>query len=418
MPIRQDAAGDEEATAPPDRKRPSLLRFLFHYRMYRQLRPFTMLPRGAFLANLYLADKCLAAPRMDGAAVVECGTWRGGMAAGLATIGGPARDYHFFDSFAGLPPPTPEDGEYALRAQRDRSPELYFDNNTASIEEFMAALAPVALPGPRLHVHKGLFADTLPRAELVAGSAEIIKAGFIADPTIADIQVKSPRLVYILGKQSGETSLFAVDADEHVIANRRIIVNHDLNRLRSALKAILPNDNVSVRSVDNRVVLRGAVRTPVEAEEVNRLAAGIVKDPKMLVNQVGVTAPSQVYLRVVKNTLARRAAEGTGVKAAGEMFSGPVAIAYGNDPVGMAKAISEFAKDHERFEVKGGLLEGKFIDPQGIKALASLPPREVLLAQVLGTMQAPLGAFVRTMAEVPASFVRTLAAIRDQKQAA
>jgi large subunit ribosomal protein L10 len=126
----------------------------------------------------------------------------------------------------------------------------------------------------------------------------------------------------------------------------------------------------------------------------------------------------QVSLQVVKNTLARRAAEGTGFKAAEEMFSGPVAIAYGNDPVGMAKAISEFAKDHEKFEVKGGLLEGKFIDPQGIKALASLPPREVLLAQVLGTMQAPLSAFVRTMSEVPASFVRTLAAIRDQKQAA
>jgi len=125
-----------------------------------------------------------------------------------------------------------------------------------------------------------------------------------------------------------------------------------------------------------------------------------------------------VSLQVVKNTLARRAAEGTEFKAAEELFSGPVAIAYGSDPVGMAKAISEFAKEHESFEVKGGLLEGKFIDPQGIKALASLPPREVLLAQILGTMQAPLGAFVRTLSEVPSSFVRTLAAIRDQKQAA
>jgi O-methyltransferase len=143
-------------------------RILRYHAIWRRFRAFTMVTRDAYLANLYLADKCLADPRLDGAAVVECGTWRGGMAAGLATIGGPAREYHFFDSFAGLPPPTPEDGEFALSAQRDHTAELYFDNNTASLEEFMAALAPVGLPAARLHVHKGLFADTLPGVEVPA----------------------------------------------------------------------------------------------------------------------------------------------------------------------------------------------------------------------------------------------------------
>jgi len=120
-----------------------------------------------------------------------------------------------------------------------------------------------------------------------------------------------------------------------------------------------------------------------------------------------------VSMQVVKNTLARRAAEGTGE----ELFTGPVAIAYGKDPVGMAKAIADFAKANEALEIKGGVLDGKLIDEQGIKALASLPSREVLLAKLLGSMNSPITGFVRTLSEVPASFVRTLAAIRDQKTA-
>ncbi|MDQ6993271.1 MAG: 50S ribosomal protein L10 [Mariprofundus sp.] len=123
-------------------------------------------------------------------------------------------------------------------------------------------------------------------------------------------------------------------------------------------------------------------------------------------------------LQVVKNTLARRAADGTSFKAAEELFTGPVAIAYGTEPVGLAKAMSDFSKTHEAFEVRGGVLDGKLIDNSNIAALANLPSREVLLAKMLGSMQAPISGLVRTLAEVPASFVRTLAAVRDQKEAA
>ena len=124
-----------------------------------------------------------------------------------------------------------------------------------------------------------------------------------------------------------------------------------------------------------------------------------------------------VSLRIVKNTLARRAAQGTDLEAAVEHFTGPVAIAYGTDPVGMAKAVADFAKLNEALEIRGGVLEGKAIDAAGINALASLPSREVLLSKMLGSMQAPISGFVRTLNEIPASFVRTLAAIRDQKAA-
>ncbi|OIO70550.1 MAG: 50S ribosomal protein L10 [Zetaproteobacteria bacterium CG12_big_fil_rev_8_21_14_0_65_55_1124] len=127
---------------------------------------------------------------------------------------------------------------------------------------------------------------------------------------------------------------------------------------------------------------------------------------------------AKVHMQVVKNTLARRAAEGTGFTAAEEFFSGPTAIAYGNDPVALAKALSDFAKKNEALKILGGVLDGKRLGEADVKALASLPSREVLLSRLLGSMQAPLSGFVRTLNEVPASFARTLAAIRDQKQAA
>jgi len=132
----------------------------------------------------------------------------------------------------------------------------------------------------------------------------------------------------------------------------------------------------------------------------------------------GALHKSGIAFRVVKNTLARRAAQDTGFAAAEPLFSGPVAVAYGNDPVAMAKELSNFAKSHAELAIQGGVLDGKLIDAAQITALASLPSREVLLAKLLGSMQSPISGFVRTLSEVPASFVRTLAAIRDQKQAA
>lgn len=127
---------------------------------------------------------------------------------------------------------------------------------------------------------------------------------------------------------------------------------------------------------------------------------------------------AKVNMQVVKNTLARRAAEGTGFTAAAEFFSGPTAIAYGNDPVGLAKALSDFAKKNDALKILGGVLDGKRLSEAEVSALASLPSREVLVAKMLGSMQSPLTGFLRTLNEVPASFVRTLAAVRDQKQAA
>ena len=124
---------------------------------------------------------------------------------------------------------------------------------------------------------------------------------------------------------------------------------------------------------------------------------------------------SKVYLRVVKNTLARRATEGTSYECLKDQMTGPLAYAISSDPVAVAKLLSEFAKDNGQLKIKAGAMSGKLMSLAQIQALAVLPGREQLLAQLLGTMQAPVRKFVQTLNEVPTKFVRALAAVRDAK---
>jgi large subunit ribosomal protein L10 len=126
-----------------------------------------------------------------------------------------------------------------------------------------------------------------------------------------------------------------------------------------------------------------------------------------------------VEYRVVKNTLLRLAAKDTAVACLDEHLVGPTAIALvTEDPVAPAKALIEFAKQNNVFELKAGMLNGKLLAAADIKALAELPSREELLAKMLGSMSAPATNFVGVLAAVPRSFVQVLAAIKDQKEAA
>lgn len=126
----------------------------------------------------------------------------------------------------------------------------------------------------------------------------------------------------------------------------------------------------------------------------------------------------QVYLRVVKNTLARRAVEGTEFECLKDQMSGPLAVAISNDPVAVAKILSEFAKDNDLLKIKAAAMSGKLMTADQVQALAKLPGREQLIAMLMGTMQAPVQKFVQTLNEVPAKFVRALAAVRDAKASA
>ena len=127
---------------------------------------------------------------------------------------------------------------------------------------------------------------------------------------------------------------------------------------------------------------------------------------------------SGVYFRVVKNTLVRRAVADSPFAPLAEKMVGPLAYGIGPDPVAVAKVLNDFAKGNEKFVITGGAMPGQTMSAKEIAALASLPSREELIAKLLGTMQAPIVKFARTLNEVPSRLVRTLAAVRDAKPTA
>ena len=124
---------------------------------------------------------------------------------------------------------------------------------------------------------------------------------------------------------------------------------------------------------------------------------------------------SGVYLRVLKNTLARRAVADTPFKGLADKMSGPLAYGISADPVAAAKVLQEFARGHDKFVIKAGAMPNIVMSPREVAELARMPSREQLLATLVGTMQAPIAKFVRTLNEVPGRFVRILAAVRDRK---
>ena len=126
---------------------------------------------------------------------------------------------------------------------------------------------------------------------------------------------------------------------------------------------------------------------------------------------------SGVFFQVVKNTLARRALQGSDFECLDEHLLGPLALAASQDPVAAAKVLAKFDKSNDAFSIKVGAMSGSLLSLEEINALAKLPGREELLATLLGTLQAPITKFVQTLNEVPSKFVRTLAAVNDAKQA-
>ena len=107
-----------------------------------------------------------------------------------------------------------------------------------------------------------------------------------------------------------------------------------------------------------------------------------------------------VYLHVLKNTLARRAVSGTPFEVASESMVGPLIYGFSEDAVAAAKVLSDFAKGNDKLIVKGGAYAGKALSADGVKSLAAIPSKEVLLAQLLGLMQSPISRFARVLAAI------------------
>lgn len=127
----------------------------------------------------------------------------------------------------------------------------------------------------------------------------------------------------------------------------------------------------------------------------------------------------QCRYKITKNTMNRLACRQAGVESLEPLFEGPTAIAYSSaDPVAAAKVFNEFAKENEALVVKGGLLSGQVLDAAGVKALGDIPPREVLLAQVVGGFQAPIAGLAGVLSGTLRSLVYAVDAVRQHKESA
>ncbi|HCU05831.1 MAG: 50S ribosomal protein L10 [Gammaproteobacteria bacterium GWE2_42_36] len=126
---------------------------------------------------------------------------------------------------------------------------------------------------------------------------------------------------------------------------------------------------------------------------------------------------SGIYLRVVRNTLAKRALEGTAFTCLNDILNGPLLLFFGKDePGAAARLVRDFIKEHEHLKVTGLSVSGQLLSADNLEAVAKLPSREEALSILMAVMKAPITKFVRTLAEPHAKLARTLAAIRDTKQ--
>jgi pilus assembly protein CpaC len=175
----------------------------------------------------------------------------------------------------------PSDGRGVVAAAPQNAARPVYGGSAAQIA---ANGAPIVL-----EVNKG----TLIR--LTAPAATV----FIANPDIADVQVKSPTLIYVSAKSPGETVLYAVDASDAVLLNSPVRVEHDLSRLRSSLKMLAPGERISAESVDGNLVLSGIAADAGSAEKAQKLAASIAGETKgAVINRMTVATPNQVSIHV------------------------------------------------------------------------------------------------------------------------
>ena len=162
-----------------------------------------------------------------------------------------------------------------------------------------------------------------------------------------------------------------------------------------------------------------------EVNEVARTAQSVVAAEyrgltvTQITNLRAQARKSGVYMRVVKNTLARKAVSGTTFECIGPQLKGPLILAFSkDDPGAAARVVKAFAKDNDKLIATAVSLGGQLLPGKDLDKVATLPTREQALAMLMGVMKAPIQSLVSVMNAVPSKLVRTLAAVRDQKQAA
>ena len=185
-----------------------------------------------------------------------------------------------------------------LSAPKGRGATAFMHSVLASLLILLGAmLAPPALANNEVSTDGEPIVVELNEGKLIR-LEKPANSVFIANPGIADISVKSARLVYLFGSRPGETTLFAVDEEDEVVANLKVVVNHNISRLTEALERLVPDGSITATSIDGAIVLSGKVDNATQSENVRRLARRFIGENEEIINQLGVTAPNQINLRV------------------------------------------------------------------------------------------------------------------------
>ncbi len=174
---------------------------------------------------------------------------------------------------------------------------------------------------------------------------------------------------------------------------------------------------MTLRLEDKKVIVKEVAE--VAGKAISAVAADYRGLSVSQMTQLRAKAREQgIYLRVVRNNLARRAFEGTDFACMQDSLVGPLVLAFSiDDPGASARLIKNFAKENEQLEAKFLSIGGKLLDGKDLNTVASLPTLEEALGRLAAVMQAPITKFVRTMAEPHGKLVRTIAAVKEQKQA-
>ncbi|PCI33365.1 MAG: hypothetical protein COB54_03420 [Alphaproteobacteria bacterium] len=194
---------------------------------------------------------------------------------------------------------------------------------------------------------------------------------FLANSGVADLQVKSPTLVYVFGKSQGETNLYAVTADDRVIYEGTISVNHNLGSLEAALHHVLPDASIQVKSYEGLLVLTGHVDNPTEAEDARRMAEEFIGKKSTIINKLEIATPVQVNLRVRIAEIGRDTKKQLGFNWENLFASGSTAIGMIQganvvnlipDPLGLPNSlVKEFAVQGRGVNsLFGGFKSGNF----------------------------------------------------------
>jgi pilus assembly protein CpaC len=244
----------------------------------------------------------------------------------------------------------------------------------SSVPANAAEVVPTAAESVTIEVNEG----HLVRIERPASAV------FVANPEIAEVAVKSPRLIYVFAKRPGETTLYAVDQKEAVVANLRLVVTHDLSTLSDGLNRMVPQGQVTAESVSGAIVLTGSVATPAEAEDARRLAARFLGDGDEVINRLQVTQSNQVNLRVRIAEVSRTALRQFGInwEALADVGNFTFGLATGNpiflEPVEIGGTV--FQPLNSRFNGVNNVIGGYHTDDVSVDTLIDLLAEDNLIA--------------------------------------